>query len=132
MKTKQKASKTVNIILWLAQGILAVTMIWAGSMKIFIPEGLPFPWIKDHGNLVLLTGIIDLLAGIGIMLPAVLRIKSKLTVLAAYGIVILMAAACFFHISRGEAKDIGFNMFMLILAFFVAWGRQRVVPITDK
>jgi hypothetical protein len=108
MRTKQKVSKTVSIILWSAQGILAVTMIWAGFMKIFIPEGLPFAWVKDHGNLVLLTGVIDLLAGI------------------------LMTAASFFHISRGEAKDIGFNIFMLILAVFVAWGRQRIVPIKNK
>jgi hypothetical protein len=132
MRTKQKVSKTVNIILWSAQGILAVTMIWAGFMKIFIPEGLPFVWVKDHGNLVLLTGVIDLLAGIGILLPTVLRVTPKLTVLTAYGIVILMTAASFFHISRGEANDIGFNIFMLILAAIVAWGRQRIVPIKNK
>lgn len=129
MTTKQKLSKTINIILWLAQAFLALTMVWAGFMKLFIPEGLPFAWVKDNADLVLLTGFIDLLAGIGILLPALLRIKTKLTILTAYGIVILMIAASYFHISRGEAKDIGFNIFMLFTAVFVAWGRQKMVPI---
>ncbi len=29
-----------------------------------------------------------------------------------------------FHLVRGEAKDIGFNIFMLLLAIFVIWGRM--------
>ena len=94
-------------------------------MKIFEPEHLPFAWVKDHTDLVLFTGIIDLMAGIGIVLPALLRFKTRLTVLAAYGIVVLMIAASIFHISRGEAKDIGFNVFMLLVAILVAWGRGK-------
>lgn len=132
MTTEQKTSKTMNIILWIAQGLLALTFVWTGSMKIFKPADLPFPWVKDNANLVLLTGLVDLLAGIGIVLPAILRIKTKLTIFAAYGIIVLMIAASIFHISRGEAKDIGFNVFMLLLAMFVAWGRQKKAPITNK
>lgn len=75
MPGEQKTSKTMNIILWIIQGLLAVTFIWAGSMKIFKPENLPFPWVKDNPNLVLLTGIIDLLGGLGIALPALFRMQ---------------------------------------------------------
>lgn len=132
MTAKQKASRTINIILWIAQGFLALTMFWAGFMKIFIPDGLPFPWLKGNANLVLFTGVIDLLAGIGIVLPALLRVKTEMTVFTAYGIIILMIAASIFHISRGEAKEIGFNIFMLFIAVFVAWGRHKRVPITNK
>ncbi|GGH20120.1 hypothetical protein GCM10007423_00320 [Dyadobacter endophyticus] len=94
-------------------------------MKLFKPDGLPFPWIKNNPGLVLLTGVVDLLGGIGILLPAVLRIRPVLTVFAAYGIIALMAIAIIFHVSRGEAKNIGFNIFVLSLAAFVAWGRQK-------
>lgn len=124
--------KTFNIILWIAQGLLALTFVWAGFMKIFKPEYLPFAWVKDNANLVLFTGVIDLLAGIGIVLPTLLRIKTKLTIFAAYGIVALMIAASIFHISRGETEDIGFNIFMFLIAIFVVWGRQKKAPITDK
>lgn len=132
MTTKQKTPKTMNIVLWIAQGLLALTFVWAGFMKIFKPEGLPFAWVKDNANLVLFTGVIDLLAGIGIVLPTLLRIKTKLTIFAAYGIVVLMIAASIFHISRGEAKDIGFNIFMAVVAIFVAWGRQKKTPIKTE
>lgn len=132
MPAEPQTSKTMNIILWIAQTLLAVTFIWAGFMKIAKPEDLPFPWVKDHTNLVLITGIVDLLGGLGIVLPALLRIQPQLTIFAAYGIIVLMIVASVFHISRGEAKDIGFNIFIALLAVFVAWGRQKKVPITPK
>ncbi|WP_449397507.1 DoxX family protein [Chryseobacterium wanjuense] len=125
MTTEQKTSKVFNIILWIAQGFLALTFVWAGFMKIFNPEDLPFTWVKDNANLVLFTGVIDLLAGIGIVLPTILHVKTKLTIFAAYGIIALMISASIFHISRDEAKDIGFNILMLLVAVFVAWGRQK-------
>lgn len=130
MTGEQKTSKTMHIILWIIQGLLAVTFIWAGFMKIFKPGDLPFPWIKDNTNLVLLTGIVDLSGGLGIILPTLFRIQPKLTIFAAYGIILLMTAASVFHISRGEAKDIGFNIFMALLAVFVAWGRKKIATIT--
>lgn len=132
MTSEQRRSKTMNIILWITQGLLSATFIWTGFMKIFKPEDLPFPWVKDNTNLVLITGIVDLLGGLGIVLPALLRIQPKLTNFAAYGIIVLMTVASVFHISRGEAKDIGFNIFMASLAVFVAWGRQIKAPITTK
>jgi len=64
------------------------------------------------------------------MLPALLRIKPQLTIYTAYGTIVLMIAASIFHISRGEAKDIGFNIFIIVLAAFIAWGRQKKAPIT--
>jgi uncharacterized membrane protein YphA (DoxX/SURF4 family) len=127
MTAEQKRSKTMNIILWIAQGFLALTLIWAGLMKIFRPEDLPFPWIKDNPILAFITGFIDLSGGLGIVLPALLRMQPKLTIFAAYGIIVLMAAASIFHIARGEAQNIGFNVFMLLIAVFVAWGRQQKV-----
>ena len=132
MTSEQKTSKTMNTILWIAQGLIAITFIWSGVMKIFQPEGLPFPWIKDNATLALITGIVDLLAGIGIVFPALLRIQPKLTIYAAYGTMVLMIAASIFHISRGEAKDIGFNIFMALIAVFIAWGRQKKAPIKPK
>lgn len=132
MTAKERTPKTLHVILWIAQGLLALTFVWAGFMKIFSPEDLPFAWTKDNATLVLFTGIIDLLAGIGIVLPALLRIKTKLTVLAAYGIVALMVAASIFHVARGEAGDIGFNVLIAFIAVFVAWGRRKKAPIANE
>ena len=130
MTSEQKPSKRLNIILWIAQVLLAIVFIGAGCMKIIKPEALPFPWIKDNASLVLIAGIVDLLAGIGIVFPALLHIQPKLTIYAAYGIVVLMIVASIFHISRAEGNDIGFNIFMALLALFIAWGRQTKAPIS--
>lgn len=115
----------MNVLLWSAQGLLAATLVWAGTMKLFNPGALPFPWVKEQPDLVVITGIFDLLGGLGIVLPPLLRIQPRLTIFAGYGIIALMASAIIFHISRGEAKNIGFNIFMLLLAAFVLWGRYR-------
>lgn len=126
---EQKTSKALNITLWVAQALLAASMIWAAGMKLFQPaEKLSemWPWVADHPALVKLTGIIDLLAAIGLILPALLRIQPQLTVYAAYGTIALMVAASIFHISRGEASLIGINVFFAALAAFIAWGRNGI------
>lgn len=132
MTIEKKTSKTLNIILWLTQGLLAALFLWNGFTKIFTPENFPFPWLKENMSLGLITGIVDILGGIGIVLPTLLRIQPKLTIFAAYGMILLMIAGSIFHIARGEANAIGFNFFVALLAGFVAWGRQTKAPITSK
>ncbi len=130
-----QTSKTLNILLWIAQGLLALTFIWAAYMKLFAPVAeinKMWPWTINNAGLVKFTGVVDLLAGVGLILPALLRIQPKLTVFAAYGTILLMVAASAFHIARGEASQIGFNIFVATLAVFIAWGRQKKAPILAK
>ena len=135
MTNKRKTSKTMNIILWIAQVLLAVTFIWAASMKLLQSADKlaeTWAWAADNAALVKLTGVLDLLAGTGLVLPALLRIQPKLTIYAAYGTTALMIAAGIFHLARGEASQIGFNAFVTVLAVFIAWGRQNKAPITPR
>jgi len=135
MAGEQKKSKAMNTILWIAQVILAGSFIWASSMKLFQPASKlaeMWPWTADNRSLVKLTGVLDLLAGIGLVVPALLRIQPKLTIYATYGTIVLMIAASVFHIAREEASLIGANIFFAVLAVFIGWGRQRKAPITPK
>ena len=84
-----------------------------------------WPWTAGNAGLVKFTGVLDLLAGIGLVLPAILRIQPKLTIYAAYGTIALMIAASIFHIARGEASQIVVNIFFMGFAIFIAWGRLR-------
>jgi uncharacterized membrane protein YphA (DoxX/SURF4 family) len=130
------SSKVLNITLWIAQILLALTLIWAASMKLFQPiEKLAamWPWAGQvPPSLVKCTGMVDLLGGLGLILPALLRIKPKLTPIAALGIIALMICASVFHISRGEGAMIGPNIVFALIAIFIAWGRFRKVPIAPK
>lgn len=128
----EKKNGIWNIILWTAQVLLAVTLIWAGVMKLFKPEDLPWQWVKENPNLVKATGFFDLLGGFGLVLPSLLRIQPKLTIYAAYGTIALMISASVFHISRGEASQIGFNIFVVLTAVFIAWGRLKKATITTR
>jgi drug/metabolite transporter superfamily protein YnfA len=130
--TELKTSKTINTILWIVQVFLAVTFIWAGTMKLFRPTELPWLWVKENPQLVMFSAIFDLLAGFGLILPSLLRIRPKLTIYAAYGTIILMISASIFHIVRGEGSQIGFNIFLLVSAVFIAWGRLKKGPIKSK
>ena len=124
----QQHSKSVIIALWVTQIILAVCFIWGAAMKLFLPiEKLSamWPWAGEICPvLVRTTGVLDLLAGIGIIIPTIFRIYSKIFTLTAIGIIILMFSASIFHICRGEASQIGINIFIAVLATFVFWGRK--------
>tara|TARA_R110002020_G_scaffold110253_2_gene254733 strand:+ start:2148 stop:2717 length:570 start_codon:yes stop_codon:yes gene_type:complete len=125
----QKRSKALNISVWVVQILLSLTFLYAGFMKLFLPEDLPWLWIQENTELVWISGVVDMLAGLGLTLPSLLRILPKLTVYAAFGSMVLMLSAILFHVLRGEGDQIGFNVFIFICAAFVVWGRGKKYPI---
>lgn len=127
--------KVLNISLWIAQIILASMMFFAFYAKIIQPieETVKMmPWVAEQNNLAIFTGIMDLLGALGLILPALLKIKPKLTILAAYGSILLIVAGIIFHLTRGEVEVIGFNFILIGLLAFVIWGRTKKSPITER
>jgi len=130
-----KPSKALNISLWVAQILLAGMFIMAGAMKTFTPIeelGANAPWVKEMPNLVRFIGVSELLGGLGLILPSLLRIKPILTPIAAVGIVIIMILAALYHAKMGEFGSIGFTVVIALLAAFVAWGRFKKAPILPR
>jgi uncharacterized membrane protein YphA (DoxX/SURF4 family) len=129
MTNQQQPSKAWNIALWIAQTILAVILIWAAYMKLFTPTeklALMWPWAAQVPKaLLIFTGMVDLTGALGLILPGLLRIIPKLTPIAALCIILLMAVAITFHISRGEGSVIGVNIVFALIATFIAWGRFK-------
>jgi uncharacterized membrane protein len=122
-----KGPKILHVSLWIAQIVLAISFIWASAMKLFLPAdklAALWPWTADNGGLVIVTGVIDLLVGVGLVLPGLLRNRKEITVYAAWGTILLMVAACVFHITRGEASLIGVNIFFAGMAAMVVLGRR--------
>jgi putative oxidoreductase len=134
--TNQKNNKAMHITLWIAQVLLAVMFIMAGAMKSFQPIGelsKMLPWVSETPlALVRFIGISELLGGLGLVLPALFRIKPFLTTLAAIGLSIVMVLASAFHIYKGEYPMLGTTFFLFAMAIFIAWGRTKKVPITAK
>lgn len=67
-------------------------------------------------------------SGIGIILPALAGILPWLTPWAAVGLALIMLLAAVFHLVRREYANIVFNLVLLVLAAFVAYGRFFIVP----
>ncbi|PRD48545.1 DoxX family protein [Sphingobacterium haloxyli] len=111
-----------NIVSLIVQELLSVTLLWAGYTKLFTPASdlaEMWPWTVGNRPLVMIVGIVDIVGGLGIILPSLLKAKPQLIVYAAWGIVLLMLSAALFHISKGEASNIGINVLILVLALFV-------------
>lgn len=135
MKPSQNSFKLVNAALWIAQIILAAFFLSGAIMKFLPIEKLSImmPWTGEVRPIIVrLLGFIDLLAAIGLILPSLLRIKPQLTPFASIGILVLMSCAICFHLLRGEANVISFNIVLMILAAFVAWGRWLKAPMESR
>jgi len=135
MTNSPTTARLYNILLWIAQVLTAGSLIWASAMKLLQPAealAVMWPWTADHPVLVTVTGIADLLAGIGLIVPAIVRICPILSVYAAAGVVALMITATLFHIMRGEAAQTGINVFFALIALFIVWGRSIKAPVQTR
>ena len=103
-------------------------------MKLIQPkEKLPagWGWVEDFSaGTVKAIGILEVLAGVGLTLPAALDIAPVLVPLAAVGLVVLMVGAIITHLRRHEARVVASPIALLALAVLVAWGRFGPQPFT--
>jgi hypothetical protein len=78
-------------------------------------------------------GLAELLGGIGLILPGLLRIKPGLTPLAAAGLVIIMIGAVVVTLmGSGGAGLAVIPAVVGLLAAFIAYGRSRLAPIQPR
>ncbi len=136
MKQQSSRPKALHIILWVAQIILGGMFIMAGMMKSTQPIvdlSKSVPWTANVPlALVRIIGVSELLGGVGLILPSLLRIKPILTPIAAIGIILIMVFAMVYHIVNGETNVIGINVAFALVAAFIAWGRLKEAPIHSK
>jgi putative oxidoreductase len=108
----------------------------AGATKLSQPAEVlaqSLPWVTSTPiALVRFIGLSEVLGGLGLILPALLRIKPFLTTWAAIGLAVVMLLAAIFHATRGEFSNIGINVVIMAIAAFIAWGRSSKAPILAK
>lgn len=124
---------TLSLVLWIVQVLLALLFIWGGGMKLVLPlEKLAGP-VALPGAFLRFIGVAELLGGLGLILPSLLRIRPGLTPLAAAGLVIIMIGAVIITLVGG----VGVGLAVIpgvtgLLAAFVAYGRWRLAPIRAR
>ena len=124
----------MNIVLWILQIVLGLYFISVGISHFMVPPNLPAPmaWMYDLSPaLHIISGTAEILGGLGLILPGLFRIQTRLIPLAAIGLILVMAGAAIFHITRGEYFNIGQNIVLAVLLAIIAWGRTRN-PIPER
>lgn len=132
---KKQNNKALHIALWAVQAPLAAMFLMIGFMKSTTPLAelsATIPMAGELPWLVRFIGVSEVLAGLGLILPALLRIKPWLTPLAALGLFIIMVLAFGYHAMQAEYASLPVNLVLGAMAAFVAWGRQNKAPIAAK
>ena len=79
------------------------------------------------GTFLRFIGVVEILGAVGLILPALLRIRPVLTPLAAVGLFIIMIGATVLSLSTGPLVLIPLSTGVLVA--LVAYGRWRVAPV---
>ncbi len=125
----------MNILLWVLQILLGLQFLFAGVAHITLPETLPpmMSWIYDLSPGVnIFTGVIEIAGGLGLILPGLFKVQTRLTPFAAAGLIVTMVGAFVFHLFRAEYQNISLNFVLLALLAFIAYQRWKVNPLPEK
>ena len=126
----REEGSVMNIVLWVFQVLLAVAFFAHGAMMVAPPAAIAAQMNASLPRwFQLFLGIAELLAAVGLVLPALTRIKPWLVSWAAGGIIIVMVSATLYHLVRGEVSSAVTTLILLAMAVFVAYMRSRVMPI---
>ncbi|HZO69611.1 MAG TPA: DoxX family protein [Kribbellaceae bacterium] len=117
----------MNVFIWILQGVLAAIFLFAGVMKATRPKSQlqsQMPWVEDFSPAVVtFIGTVEILAAIGLVLPAALDIAPILTPIAATGLCVQMVLAAATHARRKEPQAIVVNAVLFVIAAVIAWAR---------
>ena len=117
--------------LWIVQVLLALLFLFGGGFKLVMPveemtKQMPVPL---PGGFLRFIGVAEVLGGLGLILPGLLRIRPGLTPLAAAGLVVIMVGATAVTLLGGDVLPALIPFAVGLLAAFVAYGRWRLAPI---
>jgi hypothetical protein len=119
----------MNLALWIAAGLLAAVALTGGITKTFVPKEklASHPggeWTGPaNAGFVRTLGVLEILAAVGLVLPAVVGIAPVLVPVTAVCWVLLMIGAMITHVRHGSPRFVWLNLTYLALAAFVAVGR---------
>ena len=123
----------MNILLWILQLVLAAAFLAHGWLFLSPPPDIA---VQMNATLPrwfqIFLGVAEVLAAVGLILPAATRVLPWLVTWAAGGIMIVMIAATGWHVVRGEISSAAITLVLLAMASVVAYMRRGVRPIAAR
>ncbi|MCF3135433.1 DoxX family protein [Streptomyces olivochromogenes] len=115
----------MHVAYWTVAGLLALFYAYAGGKKILQTQEQLRPmmgWVDTVPMpLVKAIGTLEVLGALGLLLPPLTGTAVPLALAAAVGLVLIQIGGMTLHLSRGEVREIGLNITLLILAAVAAW-----------
>ncbi len=124
----------MNIALWIVQVLLALMFLFAGITKLVMsPEAMAAMGSPNQvhlpGLFLKFLGVVEVLGGLGLVLPGIFRTRTGLTPLAAAGLFIIMIGAVVITIMGDGVGAAVVPFVFLLLCAFVAYGRWKLRPL---
>lgn len=113
-------SKPTRIALWTIQGLLAALFLFSGGMKLVMPIAALTRDVPLPGPFLRFIGVLEVLGGLGLVLPGLLHFRPALTPLAAAGLVIIMSGAFAVSLLTGHANTAAIPVVVGVLLAIVA------------
>jgi len=114
----------MKILTWVLRVLLAAAYTMAGFTKLLQPYEkllVKMSWAENFSpTIVKLIGLIELLGVLGFMLPIILKIKPRISILALRGLALTMVGAFITHLLRGEIGMLIVPIILLAITLFVA------------
>lgn len=124
----------MNTALWIVQALLGISFTLAGLRKITENNsklGPQLPWTTRFPIwLIKLIGVLELLAGLGFILPRLAGVQQELTPLTAASVAVAMIFAFIHHLRYREKKEAVMNVVILLLSAFIIYGRYESQYVT--
>jgi len=123
----------MNVLLWVLQVLLAVAFFAHGLLFLFPPADMVAMMNATiPPPLRIFLGVAEVLAALGLTLPAITRRLPWLTSWAAAGLIPIMIGATILHIMREERSSAVITAILLVMVTFVAYMRWKVKPIVAR
>ncbi|WP_328464745.1 DoxX family protein [Streptomyces sp. NBC_00448] len=115
----------MHVAYWVVAVLLAVFYAYAGGKKLLQDQERLRPmmgWVDQVPMpRVRAIGALEVLGALGLVLPPLTGIAVGLAVAAAGGLVLVQIGGMALHLSRGEVKEIGLNIALLVPAAVAVW-----------
>jgi uncharacterized membrane protein YphA (DoxX/SURF4 family) len=122
----------VNTLIWIIQSLMAVLFVFHGIAMFNPPPPVQESVIKKMGYslpFLKIIGTLEVLGGLGLIIPSWTGIMPILSPLAALGLVIIMIGAAVSHARQGEGKQTVATSVVTLLMALVAIARFWINPI---
>ncbi|MEV4285973.1 DoxX family protein [Nonomuraea bangladeshensis] len=128
---------TLNGVLWALQAVFGFFFAGSGFGKVLLYDAALYAdapravawYAAVPQSLIVFIGICEVLGGVGLILPAMAKVKPALTPLAGAGLTLTMILAAGFHIVRGEYALVPANLLLGGASALITAGRWKLRPV---